>query len=64
MTYCLPDFHHCFVSGSTVCHVFESLFRCSKKENTSSVLVGRPEGKRPLGKPGHTCIWGIILKWI
>jgi hypothetical protein len=25
------------------------------------VLVGRPEGKRPLGIPSH--IWGITLRW-
>jgi len=26
------------------------------------LLVGKPEGKRPLGRPRHR--WGIILKWI
>jgi hypothetical protein len=26
------------------------------------VLVGKPEGKRPLGRP--RCRWGIILRWI
>jgi hypothetical protein len=26
------------------------------------VLVGRPDGRRPLGRPSHS--WGIILKWI
>jgi hypothetical protein len=26
------------------------------------VLVGKPEGKRPLGRPRHR--WGIILRWI
>ena len=26
------------------------------------VLVGRPEGKRPLGRPRRR--WGIILRWI
>jgi hypothetical protein len=26
------------------------------------VLVGKPEGKRPLGKPRRR--WGIILRWI
>jgi hypothetical protein len=26
------------------------------------VLVGKPEGKRPLGRPRHR--WGIILVWI
>jgi len=28
---------------------------------TGEVLLGRPEGKRPLGRPGHR---SIILKWI
>ena len=26
------------------------------------VLVGKPQGKRPLGRPRHSC--GIILRWI
>ena len=26
------------------------------------VLVGKPEGKRPLGRPRHR--WGIILRWV
>jgi len=26
------------------------------------VLVGKPEGNRPLGRP--RCRWGIILRWI
>jgi hypothetical protein len=26
------------------------------------VLVGKPEGKGPLGRP--SCRWGIILRWI
>jgi hypothetical protein len=26
------------------------------------VLMGRPEGKRPLGRPRRR--WGIILRWI
>ena len=26
------------------------------------VLVGKPEGKRPLGRPRRR--WGIILRWI
>jgi len=26
------------------------------------VLVGKPEGKRPLGRPRR--MWGIILRWI
>jgi hypothetical protein len=26
------------------------------------IFVGKPEAKRPLGRPRRT--WGIILKWI
>jgi hypothetical protein len=32
-----------------------------KKRNAYRILVGKPEGKRPLGRP--RC-WWIILKWI
>jgi hypothetical protein len=30
--------------------------------NAYGILVGKPEGKRPLGRP--RCRWVIILKWI
>jgi hypothetical protein len=30
--------------------------------NAYRILVGKPEGKRPLGRP--RCRWVIILKWI
>jgi hypothetical protein len=33
-----------------------------EKRNAYRILVGRPEGKRPLGGPRRR--WGIILKWI
>jgi hypothetical protein len=33
-----------------------------KKKKTYRILVGKPEGKRPLGIPGRRC--GIILRWI
>jgi hypothetical protein len=33
-----------------------------EKMNAYRVLVGKPEGKGPLGRPGHN--WLIILKWI
>jgi hypothetical protein len=29
------------------------------KKNAYRVLLGKPEGKRPVGKP--RCMWGIIL---
>jgi len=33
-----------------------------EKRGVYRVLVEKPEGKRPLGRPRHR--WGIILKWI
>jgi hypothetical protein len=33
-----------------------------EKRNSYRVLVGKPEGKRPLGRVGID--WMIILKWI
>jgi hypothetical protein len=30
--------------------------------STYKIVVGKPEGKHPLGRPRHK--WGIILKWI
>jgi len=38
--------------------------RMGKRRGVYRVLVGKPEGKRPLGKPGHT--WEdnrIFRKW-
>jgi hypothetical protein len=32
-----------------------------EKRNAYKILVGKPEGKRPLGRPRREC---IILKWI
>jgi hypothetical protein len=32
-----------------------------EKRGAYRILVGRPEGRRPLGRP--RCRWGIILKW-
>jgi hypothetical protein len=36
--------------------------RMREKRNAYRVLVGQPEGKRPIGRP-TLCGW-IILKWI
>jgi hypothetical protein len=36
--------------------------RMGKKRNICRILVGKPEGKRPLRRPRHR--WWIILKWI
>jgi hypothetical protein len=40
----------------------EPVARVGKKRNAYRILVGKPEGKRPLGRPGRR--WGIILGWI
>jgi hypothetical protein len=32
------------------------------RKGEKSILVGKPEGKRPLGRPVRR--WGTILKWI
>ena len=36
--------------------------RMGKKRGVYRVLVGKPEGNRPLGSPRHR--WDIILSWI
>jgi hypothetical protein len=36
--------------------------RVGDRRGTYRVLVGRPDGKRPLGR--HRRNWRIILKWI
>jgi hypothetical protein len=36
--------------------------RTGEKRNAYRILVGRPEGKRPLER-AKLCVW-IILKWI
>jgi hypothetical protein len=33
-----------------------------EKRTAYRLLVGKPEGKRPLGRPRRR--WGIILEWI
>jgi hypothetical protein len=33
------------------------------KRNACRILMKKPEGKRPLGRPRCVCGW-IILKWI
>jgi hypothetical protein len=33
-----------------------------EKKNAYRLLVEKPEGKRPLGRP--RCRWGIMLGWI
>ena len=36
--------------------------RVEEGRGVHKVLVGKPEGKRPLGRPRRR--WGIILRWI
>ena len=36
--------------------------RMGEDRGVHRVLVGKPEGKRPLGRPRRR--WGIILRWI
>jgi hypothetical protein len=36
--------------------------RMGERRSAYRALVGKPEGRRPLGRPRHR--WGIILKWI
>jgi hypothetical protein len=31
------------------------------KRNASRLLVGKPEGKRPLGRPRHRCVYNIRM---
>jgi len=40
----------------------EPVARCVEKRNAYRMLVGKPEGKRPLGRPGIK--WEIILKLV
>jgi hypothetical protein len=36
--------------------------RMEEKRNACRILVGKPDGKRPLGRPIGRCV--TILKWI
>jgi len=38
------------------------LARMGEDRGVHRLLVGKPEGKRPLGRPRRR--WGIILRWI
>jgi hypothetical protein len=35
-----------------------------KKVNANRILVGKPEGKRPLGRPRRRYVDNIMLKWM
>jgi hypothetical protein len=36
--------------------------RMGEKRNACKILVGKPEGKKPLGRPRRR--WEVILRWI
>ena len=36
--------------------------RMGERRDVYRVLVGKPEGKRPLGRPRRR--WGIIIRWV
>jgi hypothetical protein len=40
----------------------ETCSRHGRDRNKYIILVGKPKGKIPLGRPKHR--WGITLKWI
>jgi hypothetical protein len=40
----------------------QNVARMEEKQNAYRILVGKPEGKRPLGRPRRR--WWTILKWI
>jgi hypothetical protein len=40
----------------------ESRGVCGETRGVYKVLVGKPEGKRPLGKPRHR--WDYNIEWI
>ena len=58
--YCSPNISRVIKSGRM--RWAEHVARMGKKRGVYRVLVGKPEGKRPLGRP--RCSWGIILRWI
>jgi hypothetical protein len=35
--------------------------RTGEKRNACRILVGKPEGKRPLGRPRHRCVGNIKM---
>jgi hypothetical protein len=39
------------------------MYHTRGKKKACRLLVGKLEGKRPLGRPRHGCVW-IILRWI
>jgi hypothetical protein len=51
----------CRICGSHGC-IYETVARMREKRPEYRILVGKPEGKRPLGRP-NLGEW-TILKWI
>jgi hypothetical protein len=35
--------------------------RMREEWNAYGIMVGKPEGKRPLGRPGHRCVYNIKM---
>jgi hypothetical protein len=42
----------------------EHVARIGEKRNVYRLLVGKPEGKRPLGRPGHRWVEWSDVNWI
>jgi hypothetical protein len=42
----------------------EHVARILEKRNTYKILVGKPEGKRPLGRPRRLCVDNIKTEFI
>jgi hypothetical protein len=38
--------------------------RIGEKRNACRILMGKPEGKRPLGRPRHRWVNNIEIDWI
>jgi hypothetical protein len=51
-----------FAENLHICVLIGHVARMGEKRNARRILMGKPEGKRPLGRPRRR--WGTILKWI